>query len=79
MEKIIALIKKYTLGKLTLGSILSDFDKVEADLKSFGMQQLEAAQRIKAKADKLECKREACLEAKEKAERVLGRIQALTE
>lgn len=79
MEAIIALIKQYIVGTLSLNTILKDFEKVEADLKSFGQQQLELAEKLKAKADKIEAQREAALEVKERSERTLARIQALTE
>lgn len=79
MEKLIALFKKFVLGQLSLDGLTPSFDKLEADLKSYGQQQIDLAEKLKAKADKIEKKREAALELKEKAERIAGRIQALTE
>lgn len=79
MEKLIALFKKFVLGQLTMSGLTSSFDKLEVDLGSFCQQQVTLVEKIKAKADKLEKKREEALELKEKAERISTRIKALTE
>lgn len=79
MEKLIALFKLYVLRKLDLGQLTSAFDKLEEDLGSFCAQQVELAEKLKAKADKLEVKRYEAVRAKEKAERIAGKIKALVE